>query len=60
MGGVQAIFRSDDNGSSWVRVNDDQHQFGGSPSVMTADPRIYGRVYLATNGRGIIYGDIAQ
>ena len=59
VGGVQGIFRSDDNGASWVRVNDDQHQFGGSPSVMTADPRIYGRVYIGMNGRGVLCGDRA-
>jgi hypothetical protein len=59
VGGVSAIYRSDDDGSSWVRVNDDRHQFGGSPSVMTADPRIYGRVYIGMNGRGVLYGDRA-
>jgi len=56
---VQGLFRSDDGGQSWVRINDDQHQFGWVNHV-TGDPRIYGRVYFATGGRGIIYGDLAS
>jgi photosystem II stability/assembly factor-like uncharacterized protein len=59
VGGVQAIFRSDDAGASWVRINDAQHQFGWINHV-TGDPRVYGRVYFATAGRGIIYGDPAS
>jgi hypothetical protein len=38
---------------------DDQHQFGSAICHVTGDPRIYGRVYFATGGRGIIYGDPA-
>jgi photosystem II stability/assembly factor-like uncharacterized protein len=53
---VQAIFRSDDSGMMWTRINDDGHQFGWISHV-TGDPRIYGRVYFATGGRGVIYGD---
>jgi hypothetical protein len=58
---VTGLFRSDDQGASWVRINDDQHQFGlgnGWIHCMCADPRIYGRVYFGTEGRGIIYGDL--
>ncbi|MGD1087910.1 MAG: cellulase [Verrucomicrobiota bacterium] len=53
---VQAVFRSVDSGVTWARINDDQHQFGWISHV-TGDPRIYGRVYFATGGRGVIYGD---
>ena len=57
IGGLQALFRSDDAGENWVRINDDQHQYGYISHV-TGDPRIYGRVYFATGGRGVIYGEI--
>ncbi|KAI0274685.1 hypothetical protein BC834DRAFT_965184 [Gloeopeniophorella convolvens] len=57
IGGV-GYFRSDDAGASWVRIDDAAHGFGSaSANVITADPRIYGRVYIGTNGRGIFYGD---
>jgi photosystem II stability/assembly factor-like uncharacterized protein len=54
--GVAGVFRSDDEGVSWTRINDDEHQFGWL-NVIIGDPRIYGRVYVGTTGRGIIYGD---
>jgi xyloglucan-specific exo-beta-1,4-glucanase len=55
--GQRGVFRSDDGGASWIRINDDQHQFGNIGAAITGDPRIYGRVYLGTNGRGIFYAD---
>jgi xyloglucan-specific exo-beta-1,4-glucanase len=58
-GGVRGIFRSDNEGAAWIRINDDQHQYAWTGKVITGDPRIYGRVYIGTNGRGIIYGDIS-
>src|SRR5262245_4396368 len=57
VGGVRGLFRSDDSGATWVRINDDQHQWGSTNAAITGDPRIFGRVYVSTNGRGIIYGD---
>ena len=56
VGDATGFFRSDDAGSTWVRLNDDQHQFGFC-GVITGDPRVYGRVYIGTGGRGIVYGE---
>jgi photosystem II stability/assembly factor-like uncharacterized protein len=56
---LPALFRSDDAGENWIRINDDEHQFGWVSHV-TGDPRIYGRVYFGTGGRGIVYGDLVS
>jgi xyloglucan-specific exo-beta-1,4-glucanase len=56
VGGVRGVFRSDDSGATWVRINDDKHQYGNIGDAITGDPRVYGRVYLGTNGRGVIVG----
>ncbi|MFF3846296.1 cellulose binding domain-containing protein [Streptomyces sp. NPDC002328] len=55
--GVRGVFRSTDKGATWTRINDDAHQWGWTGAAITGDPRVYGRVYIATNGRGVIYGD---
>ncbi|GGV74770.1 carbohydrate-binding protein [Streptomyces griseoloalbus] len=54
---ITAVYRSDDEARTWVRINDDDHQWGWTGETITGDPRVYGRVYLATNGRGIQYGE---
>jgi len=57
--GIRGVWRSDDGGATWVRINDDAHQWGLRFRVISGDPRIAGRVYVATDGRGIFYGDPA-
>ena len=54
--GQYGIFRSGDIAKSWVRINDDRHQWGLILQI-TGDPGISGRVYVGTHGRGILYGD---
>ena len=54
--GIRGIFRSDNAGKSWIRINNDQHQWGLLLHI-TGDPKKYGRVYVGTHGRGILYGD---
>jgi xyloglucan-specific exo-beta-1,4-glucanase len=58
--GVPGIYRSIDGGKSWSRINDDQHQWGLHFRAVIGDPKTFGRVYVATDGRGIIYGDPAR
>lgn len=55
--GVTGIFRSLDEGASWQRINDDLHQFGGADQFITGDVNVFGRVYINTNGRGIMVGE---
>jgi len=52
-----SVFRSDDGGNTWTALADPQHQYGNI-TLVSGDPRVYGRVYLGVNGRGVIYGDI--
>ncbi|MGA5141578.1 WD40/YVTN/BNR-like repeat-containing protein [Streptomyces azureus] len=54
---ITAVYRSDDEAKTWTRINDDQHQWGWIGAAITGDPRVYGRVYIATNGRGVQYGE---
>lgn len=54
--GQAGIFRSTDTGNHWVRINDDQHQWGLVLQI-AGDPKQFGRVYVGTHGRGIFYGD---
>ena len=54
--GQPGIFRSIDEARTWVRINDDQHQWGLVLQI-AGDPRLYGRVYIGTHGRGVFCGD---
>jgi hypothetical protein len=50
------IFRSTDGAKTWRRINDDAHQWGLILQV-SGDPKVFGRVYIGTHGRGVLYGD---
>ncbi len=59
VGGVEGIFRSTDTGQTWLQVDDDQHHYGYI-GVLAGDPRVFGRIYLGSNGRGVIMAEPAQ
>jgi hypothetical protein len=56
--GVTGLFRSTDKGATWLKMNDDAHQYAGSP-LLIGDMNVFGRVYMsAGGGRGIVYAQI--
>lgn len=55
--GQRGIYRSVDGGRRWKRINDSQHEYAWTGGAITGDPRVFGRVYISTNGRGVIYGE---
>jgi photosystem II stability/assembly factor-like uncharacterized protein len=51
----QGLFRSDDAGTTFRRIDDDKHRFGDL-RALAADPVEHGTVYLAPSGRGVVMG----
>ncbi|WP_224997322.1 T9SS type A sorting domain-containing protein [Cesiribacter sp. SM1] len=60
--GTTGLFKSTDQGTSWLRVNDDEHEYGGpgNGQFVVGDMNVAGRVYMSTAGRGIVYGEPAD
>jgi hypothetical protein len=60
--GTTGLMRSTDGGTTWAKINDGNHQWGGISQVV-GDMRTFGTVYLNSGGgmgRGIIYGTSAN
>ena len=57
--GVEGMHRSIDQGATWTRINDAAHEWGGpgNAQFVIGDTNIYGRVYMSTAGRGVVYID---
>jgi xyloglucan-specific exo-beta-1,4-glucanase len=60
--GVRGVHRSTDTGATWVRINDDDHEYGGpgNGQFILGDMNLFGRVFMSTAGRGVVYGEPAE
>lgn len=58
----EAMYRSIDMGKTWVRANDDNHQWGSLANAgnIEADQNVFGRVYKSTAGVGIPWMGISN
>lgn len=54
--GRLGTYRSDDLGTSWIRIDNEQQRLGNDPNQLAGDRRVPGRVFVGTNGRGILVG----
>ena len=54
--GQYGFYRSFDDAKTWERINTEKQMFGEINSI-DADSRTFGRFYLATGSRGLIYGE---
>lgn len=52
---VYGFYRSLDEASSWQRINLD-HQMYGEINSIDGDSRTFGRFFIATGSRGVLYG----
>jgi photosystem II stability/assembly factor-like uncharacterized protein len=54
-----AVYRSLNDGRTWQRIDTPRQRLPTADHI-TGDPRIFGRVYVGTNGRGVFWGDPAR
>ncbi len=56
------LYWSTDEGRTWRRINDSNHVFGGPGGVsfVHGDFNVYGRVYLSSEGLGVICWDLSD
>ena len=56
LSGAYGFYRSLDEGKSWTKLNTANQMFGDINSV-EGDSRVFGRFFIATGSRGVIYGE---
>jgi hypothetical protein len=56
IGGIYGFYRTEDEGKTFIRLNTDNQMFGEINSI-EGDSRTYGRFYIATGSRGVLYGE---
>lgn len=54
--GVYGFYRSTNDGESFVRINNEKQMYGEIKS-MDGDSRMFGRFFIATGSRGVLYGE---
>lgn len=59
IGGEYGFYRTCDEGETFLRLNRADQMFGDINSI-DGDKRVFGRFFLATGSRGVLYGEMKQ
>jgi photosystem II stability/assembly factor-like uncharacterized protein len=57
---MDKIYWSTDSGRHWVDIQDPKNPIGNNPWYLEGSRQTYGRVFVATGGRGALYCDAAR
>jgi photosystem II stability/assembly factor-like uncharacterized protein len=56
IGGVKGMYRSTDLGASWDQIDNGTQKFPAGVKGLAGDRSVFGKVYVGTGGRGVLYG----
>lgn len=58
----EGVYSSEDEGQTWTKLTDEQHQFGGTGNgaFLIGDYNEYGTFYMSTVGLGVIKGALVK
>jgi xyloglucan-specific exo-beta-1,4-glucanase len=57
MNNIRGIFRSDDQGKSWVNISDPANGYGMMEYRLIGDNKVWGRMYLSMTSTGAFFGE---
>lgn len=56
LGGVKGMYRSTDLGVNWDQIDNGTQKFPAGVKALAGDKTVFGRIYVGTGGRGVLYG----
>jgi photosystem II stability/assembly factor-like uncharacterized protein len=54
--GAKGLYRSTDLGATWDRIDNGTQLFPAGVKALAGDRKVFGRIYVGTGGRGVLYG----
>lgn len=56
LSGAKGLYRSTDLGVNWDRIDNGTQLFPAGVKALAGDRQVFGRIYVGTGGRGVLFG----